>query len=76
MEGTDTIMTDIEQIRAVLIKRARDLVATSESALSAATTPDHKLAVLGNYGDVALTLLPHLCDEIDRLAARVGGRKR
>lgn len=47
-----------------LLKRARDVKARADAALSAAQTSDHRLAILANYGDIALSLLPALCDAL------------
>lgn len=52
-----------------LSKRLQDVKRLADEGLAAATTPDHKLLVLANYGDIALKLLTPAASAIDELVA-------
>ncbi len=43
------------------------LAKNANEALEAASSPDHKLAVLANYGDLAIQIIPRLAREIECL---------
>ncbi len=53
-------MTDI-------VKQATELLASAEKCIKGSSGPDHALAAMANYGDLALSSIRPLVHEIERL---------
>lgn len=51
-----------------LVARARNLFKEAEAVQTGEGDPGAKLAALANHGDIAIRLLPALCDAVERNA--------
>lgn len=71
----EALLLDIEEKNAARAERMKRIIAAYEKAYDVASTPEHKLAVMANYGEGALSILkfgetnyvPALIAEVRRL---------